>query len=264
MVSDEQAVEILLKDLQKIEDELLRRIKIALESGRLSSKDLAELSGQLDFFTELQKLGYTSKLEAHFGKYEEIIKQIQKQAAEQGVSGLVGTNVRDLDNIVNLQAKELLGKARTYADTLKTNLLSHIVAGTPIKGIIESMKETKLADYQLRVSLTTGLRQFRILSTSELYKDEPDKRFKLYGARDEKNRPACAGVLEYQPEEGFTRKEIDDGAWTKLAVKGIKEFGLNKDGELPPHLQKLAETIEYNFLTCGGFNCRHEPLAISE
>ena len=273
MIKDERAVELLVKDLEKIEAELLKRLDRAIKSGQLTKADLAQLSGEIDFFKELNKLGYSSKLEQHFEQYKSIVEEINRQAVNNGLRGLVGGSVGDLDNFLNLKAGELLGRAQLFANELKSGLMGNLIAGTPLKEIIGQLqKSTRLADYQLKVALTTGLKQFRSITTAKVYEDEPEVKYKLYGPEDEKNRPTCAGVLKYQPKEGFTKAEIDAGAWTKLAKKGIQEFGAKAKtddpetgrvaGELIPSLQRQLEEENYTFLETGGFSCRHEPLAI--
>lgn len=269
-MTDDQIIQLLLKDLDKIETELLRRLDLIIKSGKLTNVDIAQLAGEMDLFKELQALGYVSKLEKYFQKYEEIIKKINDEAISRGFKGIIGLAANDLDNFVNLQAQDLLGKGRQFAAELKSGLISNLIAGTPVNDVAQILKDSipKLTGNQLKVALNEGIAQFRILTTAKVYENEPDVRFILWCNEtmsadvDDKNRPSCRGVLTYQPKEGYTKKEIDEGAWTRLAIQGAHEFSLNAEGETIPSSYHSMDGKEYGFLNRGGFSCRHEPLAV--
>jgi hypothetical protein len=75
---------------------------------------------------------------------------------------------------------------------------------------------------------------------ANLFQDSPDVRFKLAGPVDNRTRCQCKAVMMFQPKDGLTKKEIDEDAWTKLALEHCLKF-INK----------------YTFVNRGGFNCRH-------
>jgi len=265
MTPEEKAIELLVKDLEKIEDSMLKRIVALVKSGNFTDADIASLSGQVDFFQQINQLGYAGKLEKFFEQYDEILKKINQEAISRGLQGLSGASARTLDNYVNLKAGELLGKAQNFGNELQSALMSNLIAGTPIKDLVATLKETitPLSGNQLKVALNAGVKEFRVLTTKKVYEDLPEQRFKLYGPVDEKIRPSCHGVMKYQPKEGYTKKEIDEGAWTKLAIQGAHEFSNNAKGEIIPSSYNMMDGKEYTFLFTGGFGpCRHEPLAI--
>jgi hypothetical protein len=75
---------------------------------------------------------------------------------------------------------------------------------------------------------------------ANLFQDSPDVRFKLAGPVDNRTRCQCKAVMMYQPKNGLTKKEIDEDAWTRLALERCPKF----EGK-------------YTFVNRGGFNCRH-------
>jgi hypothetical protein len=217
----------LLDAIEKIRLQLIARIS----KGNFKQVDIVQMAGQIDFFKELQSLGYGNLLEDYFKNYETVILDIKKQADRLGIN--VGASVRDLDAYINVRFDELLGRANQYGKELKSELLKHIISGTPNEQIALSLTEIPLTDNQLRVAVNTGIAQFERIGTAKIFEDAPETRYRLEGPDDERTRETCKAVLDGQPTDGWTIQEIDEGAATAIA------------GD------------DYTFVDCGGFNCRH-------
>ena len=251
-MNEDKIIEILLKDLEKIEADLIKRIEAALKAGYFTDVELSQLVAELDLYQELNNLGYASKLEKYFDNFDEIFLAINEQAKQRGLAGITGVAARDLDTLIQVKANELLGKAEYYAKQLRSRLVENLVAGTPVNQLVESLKEIPLRDYQLTVALNTGISQFQSVATAKVYEDSPEQRFYLFGPDDEKVRASCRAVLENQPKEGWTKKEIDDGAAQKLVNLYAIDYAEN------PSSLKAALENNYSFVNRGGYGpCRH-------
>lgn len=243
--------EELTKAIENLQNTLIKRIEKGLSSGYFSDVELAQLVSEIDFFEELKSLGYDNLLDKYFEEYEKIVLNLREQAKNRGVENISGASLRDLDSLIDVRAEELLGRARQYGLKLRTVLFENIIAGTPTKELIDKLQETKLADYQLTASINTGITEFERSAVAKIYEGEPETKFLLIGVDDNRNRPSCESVLKYQPKEGWTKKEIDNGAATKLVKEHAKEFARSRS-ELEQALKN-----PYTFQSCGGINCRH-------
>ena len=260
MINETKISADLLSAIDKIREELLKRIA----KLNFSREDIIEIAGQLDFFEELKALGYPDLLEGYSQEYEKIAADIIKQARSLGVN--VGASARDLDNYINVKFDELLGRASQYGKELKTELIKNIIVGTTPNEIALALSEIPLTNNQLKVAVNSGIAQFQRISVAKVFESKPEQRFYLDGPDDEKNRPACDAVLAYQDKAGYTKKEIDDGAITKIVKEHAEEFALNAKGEIIPSELKQALENEYTFADCGGFSCRHRwrPMELPE
>lgn len=244
----------LLDNIEKIKNQLLARIN----KGNLSQSDYAEIVGQIDFFEELQSLSYGDLLENYFKGYEDVILRIKEQATALGVRNISGTSLRQLDSFIDVKFSELLGQAEQYSKQLKSELLKNLIAGVSPEDIAESLNEIPLTNNQLRVAVNSGIAEFERISTAKIFEDEPNVRYYLFGVDDNRNRPACDAVLKYQPKEGWTKEEIDNGAVTEIVKQHAAEFAQN-----PSSLEQALKK-PYTFASCGGFNCRHRFRVIEE
>ena len=72
-------------------------------------------------------------------------------------------------------------------------------------------------------------------------------------------------IIKQVPDKiGYTKKEIDEGAATKIVEDHAEEFAVNAKGEIIPSELKQALENEYSFADCGGFNCRHRWRAVRD
>ncbi len=237
----------LLDSIEKIRLQLIQRIA----KGNFNQVDIAQIVGQLDFFTELQSLGYGDLLEGYFGEYEKVILRLKDEAIKLGLTDVLGTSLASLDSFIDVKFGELLGRAEQYSKELKSELLKNIIAGTPLNEIADNLSEIPLTNTQLRVAVNTGISEFERIGMAKIFEDEPEVRFKLYGPKDVRTRAACDAVLNQQPKNGWTKKEIDEGAATEVVKKHAKGFATS-----PSELEQALKN-PYTFVNCGGFNCRH-------
>ncbi len=237
-------------DLDKLQVEFIKRIEQALK-GNLSAAGIAALDAEIDFFQELRLLGFDDKLNTYLDGYDEIVKQIHSDAVKRGLSGVVGVTATELDILASNEALFFLDKGRLYTQQFKNSVFRSIIGGETIGQILPTLRAIPLTDAQLTTGISTGITKFHATVTAKVFEESPDQKFLITGPLDDKTRASCKAVLLNQPKEGFTKAQIDAGAWTKIA----KQFMVNPtDSE-----RKVVELQGYTFIERGGFNCRHTP-----
>ena len=241
-----------LNDLDKLQEDFVKRIEQALKGG-MSDIELIRLNAEIDFFEELNKSGYSIKLEQYLKNYDQIAIEVHNQAKIRGLTGIVGVTAQELDLLADAEAIFYLDKGRLYTQEFKTAIFRNLIGGEPIGNIIPSLRSIPLTDAQLTIGVTTGISRFHATATAKVFEESPNQRFLLGGPIDLKTRASCRAVLENQPKEGLTIAEIRDGAWTKLALENMNQF------EHSPSEKKLVQEQGYTFINRGIWGCRHQP-----
>ena len=167
-MNEEKISQDLLDNIEKIRTQLLQRIS----KGNFTQADIINLAGQIDFFEELQSLGYGDLLEEYFKNYEQVILDIKRQADALGIN--VGASFADLDKFIDVKFDELLGEANQYSKRLKSELLKNVIAGVSPNEIANNLSDIPLTNTQLRVAVNTGIAEFERIGTAKIFEDEPD------------------------------------------------------------------------------------------
>lgn len=223
------------KELTALENAFFAKLKAF---DNLSKDERIQLALQVDFFQELADAGLTNVINKLVREYGSLISELEALKPK----GVAPITLRELDVLIRLDAEILLGKAKIYANEFKSELIKGYISGESQEIIISRLKESGLATNQLIAATQTAKDTFRASATAKLFEDEPETRLLLGDVLDDRTRCSCKAVLLFQPENGYTKAEIDAGAWTKLAQQHCPKF----EGE-------------YTFTFRGGFNCRHYP-----
>jgi hypothetical protein len=235
---NEETTNFLEREIDKLERDFLVRIKQYLQGG-IRNIDLARLQVELDLFQELQEAGLSDVIDKLKAEYIGIVEQIADKAEQKGIS-VVGLKINDLEVIMNARADELLGKANAYALQYKSELLQGLASGASDDEIVSTLQTfVPLKTNQLIASVNTAREQFHAATVIKMFEDEPDIRYKLNHVLDDRTRCQCRAVAMFQLKEGYTKTEIEKGAWTKIAKEHCPKF--NGD---------------YGLINRGGFNCR--------
>jgi len=235
-------------ELARIEQEIIGRIR-QVNLATLTDIELAQL------FAEIDILSQSSVTELEKG-YNQIITRIASEAERRNVNFAGFDKDGMISRIYELDAAALFGRAEMYSNSIKSRFLKGIINGQDIRTIADSLDDIGLATNETIALINTAKSQMERATLAEAFKDEPDQRFILEGGILENTRPACLAVLNYQPKEGFTMAEINNGAATKLVKEHDAEFAKNKSS------LEYALKTPYSFVDCGGFNCIHnwEPV----
>lgn len=222
-----------LEDLERL---FRSRVAEYLRGG-LTDVERIRLVAELDFFAELQANGLSDIIGRLEDEYAGIIQSLIKTP----LGGISAFTLNDLELIVRLDAESILRSAEQFSSQFKSRLLKAFIAGEDTFDIIKNGQDFGLRTNQLVAAINTSRDQFQATALSKLFEDEPETRFKLSDFPfDDRTRCSCRAVITHQPEEGWTKEEIDNGAATKIALKYCPKF----EGK-------------YGFVNRGGFNCRH-------
>lgn len=233
---DGNVINFLEAELDKLQADFFYRIKLYANNMK---GELGILVSELDFFKELQEAGLADVIGKVESEYGNIIQSIVSDAEKLRV-GVSGTTLRELEVLMNLDADSILNSAKNYSNQFQSNFIRGIISGQTTDQIVSNLSEIPLKTNQLIAAVNTAKDTFQASSMASLFSDSPDVRFKLQGPVDNRTRCQCKAVMLFQPKTGLTKKEIDEGAWTELALANCPKF----EGK-------------YTFVNRGQFNCRH-------
>lgn len=237
---DSQLPNFLDSDLVALEE---RFIKVLKQFDNLSQVEKIQIAAELDFFGELESAGLTRVLQKLNSEYAGIIRELAGYKS-QGISALT---LQDLELLVEADTDSLLRSAQSYSSQFRSRLIKGFISGEQTQDIEKDLRNIGLAKNQTISAINTARDQFNAVAVAKLFEDEPETRFKLSGPLDIKTRCSCRAVLTKQPKEGFTKSEIDKGAWHKIALANCADYA-----------KQVAEgKPKYNFVNRGSFGCRH-------
>ena len=201
--------------------------------SRLSDDELAVLARELDFFQELNRLGYSDALNDLMNEYDNTASKVFEQARSRGLQVQVAT-AQNLELIKELDATTLLGRARDFSSRYKSELLRGVIAGESGRQIANRLTTTlgtELTSANLNLIVNDSFAKFSNSATFKAFADEPQTRYRYVGILDNNTRDICREVLEdSQNSQGYTMEEIFD--------------------------------LPVGFDDRGGFNCRHDWVVI--
>ena len=201
--------------------------------SRLSDDELAVLARELDFFQELNRLGYSDALNDLMNEYDNTASKVFEQARSRGLQVQVAT-AQNLELIKELDATTLLGRARDFSSRYKSELLRGVIAGESGRQIANRLTTTlgtELTSANLNLIVNDSFAKFSNSATFKAFADEPQTRYRYVGVLDNNTRDICREVLEdSQNSQGYTMEEIFD--------------------------------LPVGFDDRGGFNCRHDWVVV--
>ena len=206
---------------------------LASRLSRLSDDELAILARELDFFQELNRLGFSDALNDLMNEYDNTASKVFEQARSRGLQVQVAT-AQNLELIKELDATTLLGRARDFSSRYKSELLRGVIAGESGRQIANRLTTTlgtELTSANLNLIVNDSFAKFSNSATFKAFADEPQTRYRYVGILDNNTRDICREVLEdSQNSQGYTMEEIFD--------------------------------LPVGFDDRGGFNCRHDWVVV--
>ena len=165
------------KEIEKLLQELLDKIK----RGNFTDVELAQIASEIDFFEEIENLGFREIVEKYFDNYDIQIEKILTEAQKRGVRDLTNINVQQLEFVKLLDTNYLLGRAESWSNEWQSEFVKSIIRGDTISQTIKNLEEIPLTDAQLGTVLNTAYSDIQRTATVEVYKDKPEQRFKYEG-----------------------------------------------------------------------------------
>ena len=222
------ATEQFFNDIESLLQGLIDRLK----EGNLSEVDLARLTSEIDFFEELRKEGLDGIVDKYFNGYDDIIADKIREAQRLGVRNLVSVNIDALEQLRELDTELFLRSAQGWSAQYKSELLKSIIRGDTIPETIKNLEGIPLTNAQLGTVLNTNYADMSRIATKEIYKDEPERRFKYVGGIIPTSSEQCRWLMLNQKPEGYTSKEIEAGIETPFKHKYTDRFGQYKAGDV--------------------------------
>jgi len=223
-------------EISKIQDELVQKVgKLVKGLTKLNNTEVMRIAKQIDFFNEMEKLGYTSLMARVSQEYDDEIVNVFKELSKTELTQVPSASVRVLNELKEFDIDYLTGQARQYATQLKQSMLRGIITGQTneqiIAGITTSFGVGKfISSSEASFLLNDAFATFSNASRAKAFAEFPDIKFTYIGPDDDVTRQACQSVLDLVAEKGpFTQKEIN-----AITIDGFGGFSRR-----------------------GGYNCRH-------
>lgn len=220
--------------MEAIQTKLMNTLqKLSQTLATLTDEQLALLARELDFFQELNRLGYSDALSSLMDSYDNVAAKVFGMAADRGIRVSVAS-AQILELTKELDAVMLLGRARDYSNKLKAELLKGIISGESGSSIAARLMDTvgkELSSANVNMIVNDSFARFSNSATFKAFEDEPEQHYQYIGVRDDRNRDECITVLEDpRNDKGFTVDQIS--------------------------------SLPVGFADRGGFNCRHDWVVV--
>ena len=228
-----------LKDLQM---GLFNKIEnIFKVRTQLTDTEVMLLAKEIDFFDQLERMGYNNILIKMQGQYEDEVAMIFRSLGASRMSRIPMDAVRVMDDLIAFEMDYLADSVKVYAKDLKRAMLRGIATGQSDRVIIESMKiqfgaGKGITGREAQSLLGDAFSRFSNSTQAKAFQEFPEQKFIYVGPNDAVTRDACQRVLSgSMSNDGFTAKEIN------ALANGSDFFG---------------------FSDRGGYNCRHDWVPI--
>ena len=225
------------KELANIQEQLIAKLdKLVAGLSTVNNTELMQLAKQIDFFEEMNKLGYNTLLAKVSSAYDDEIAAVFAELSSRELSKVAAASVSVLSDLRDFELTYLTNGVRQYSDQLKNAMLRGIVTGENNKQIIAGLKTgfgvgTYISSSEASFLINDGLSRFSNTVRAKAFEEFPDIKFKYVGTNDEKTRDVCQRALSAAGEKGLTRKQIDALGYV-------------------------------NFSDRGGYNCRHDWIRV--
>ena len=218
------------KEIQNIQQQLIDKLdNLVIGLGKVTDTELMQIAKQIDFFDEMEKLGY-GKLMNRVGKtYDDEIARVFAELSKPELRKVSAVSIDALRELKNFEMTYLTNGARQYSDQLKTAMLRGIITGESNIQIMNNINNTfgigtYISSSETSFLINDAFSRFSNTSRAKAFEQFPEVKFQYIGPSDNKTRDVCQRALQEPP---LTREEIDS--------LGYIDFG-NR----------------------GGYNCRHD------
>jgi len=221
------------KEIENIQQQLIDKLdNLVVGLGRVTDTELMQIAKQIDFFAEMETLGFT-KLMNRVGKtFDDEIARVFAELSKRELGQVSAASIDALRELKNFEMTYLTNGVRQYSDQLKTAMLRGIITGESNIQIMNNINSTfgvgtYISSSETSFLINDAFSRFSNATRAKAYEEFPEVKFQYVGPSTGNIRPACVEALKAPP---LTREEIDAGR----AGVGV------------------------NFINRGGYNCRHD------
>ena len=211
------------KEIEKIQEDLLGRISILVRGlTQVSNVELLNIVKQIDFFTEMEQLGYSTLLSKTSKTYDREISKVFSELSRRELEKVPALSVDVLRELKDFELTYLTGQARQYSNQLRNAMLRGIITGQTNQQIMSSLTTsfgvgTFISSSETSFLINDAFSRFSNAVRAKAYEEFPDIKFKYVGSNDDKTRDVCKRALK---EEPLTRKEIDRLGYVDFTNRG--------------------------------------------
>jgi len=224
------------KEIANIQDQLIKKLdNLVVGLSQLSDTELIQVAKQLDFFDEMDKLGYSTLIQKVRSTYANEIADIYAALGDD-LAKVSMANINAVKELIEFELTYLTGGAANYSNQLRTAMLRGIITGESNTQIISNLSSsfgvgTYISSGEASFLINDAFATFSNAARAKAYEEFPDTTFKYVGPKDDKTRDACRQVFKEVAKRGpLTIKEINT-----LNIPGFEGFARR-----------------------GGYNCRHD------
>ena len=211
------------KEIENIQQQLIDKLdNLVVGLGRVSDTELMQIAKQIDFFAEMEALGFT-KLMNRVGKtFDDEIARVFAELSKRELGQVSAASVDALRELKNFEMTYLTNGVRQYSDQLKTAMLRGIITGESNIQIMNNINTTfgvgtYISSSETSFLINDAFSRFSNASRAKAYEEFPEVKFKYIGSNDDKTRDVCKRALQ---EEPLTRKEIDALGYVSFTDRG--------------------------------------------
>jgi len=211
------------KEIQNIQQQLIDKLdNLVVGLGRVSDTELMQIAKQIDFFAEMEALGFT-KLMNRVGKtFDDEIARVFAELSKRELGQVSAASINALRELKNFEMTYLTNGVRQYSDQLKTAMLRGIITGESNIQIMNNINTTFgvgtfISSSETSFLINDAFSRFSNASRAKAYEEFPDIKFKYIGTNDDKTRDVCKRALKEKP---LTRKEIDALGYVSFTDRG--------------------------------------------
>jgi len=214
------------KELANIQEQLIKKLdKLVGGLSTVNNTELMQIAKQIDFFDEMNKLGYQTLLAKVSSAYDDEIAAVFAELSARELSQVSAASINVLRDLKDFELTYLTNGVRQYSDQLKNAMLRGIITGESNKQIIAGLSTgfgvgTFISSSEASFLINDGLARFSNTVRAKAFEEFPEIRFKYVGTNDEKTRDVCQRALSAAGEKGLTKKQIDALGYVSFAARG--------------------------------------------
>ena len=131
------------KEIQNIQQQLIDKLdNLVVGLGRISDTELMQIAKQIDFFAEMETLGF-GKLMNRVGKtFDDEIARVFAELSKRELGQVSVASIEALKELKNFEMTYLTNGVRQYSDQLKTAMLRGIITGESNIQIMNNINTT--------------------------------------------------------------------------------------------------------------------------
>jgi len=213
------------KEIQNIQQQLIDKLdNLVAGLGTLSDTELMQIAKQIDFFAEMEKLGF-GKLMNKVGKtFDDEIARVFAELSRKDLGKVSATSIDALRELKNFEMTYLTNGVRQYSDQLKTAMLRGIITGESNIQIMNNINSTfgvgtYISSSETSFLINDAFSRFSSTSRAKAYEEFPETIFYYEGPVDDKTRDVCRRAVS-ESGQGLTIDEINSLGYVDFANRG--------------------------------------------